>query len=119
MRDIDTFSVSHLQFNLNFIMLHTNRFHPDKQAGKSDAEKEEAETKFKALGEAYDCLSDPEKRSRYDQGVEVEDIDNPNAGAGGMHHGGGMHGIDPNIIFEMFMRQQMGGRGGMGGGMHF
>ena len=100
-------------------MIHTNRFHPDKQAGKSDAEKEEAETKFKALGEAYDCLSDPEKRSRYDQGVEVEDIDNPNAGAGGMHHGGGMHGIDPNIIFEMFMRQQMGGRGGMGGGMHF
>jgi DnaJ family protein C protein 7 len=93
------------------------RYHPDKQAGKPEAEKNEAEVKFKSLGEAYDCLSDPEKRARYDQGVDVEDIDNPHAGPGGMqHHGGGMHGIDPNIIFQMFMQQQMGGRGG---GMHF
>ena len=49
---------------------------------------------------------------RYDEGVELEDIDNPHAGAGGHHgHGhGGMGGIDPNILFQMFMQQQGGMR---------
>ena len=43
------------------------QYHPDKQQGKSDAEKKEAEEKFKEAAEAYNVLSDPEKRARYDQ----------------------------------------------------
>jgi DnaJ-class molecular chaperone len=46
------------------------RHHPDKQAGKSDEEKAAAENLFKGIGEAYEILSDPEKRSRYDSGSD-------------------------------------------------
>lgn len=98
------------------------KFHPDRNSGKSDAEKELANAKFKEIGEAYEILSDAEKKQRYDQGVDVEDIDNPHAGprGGGMH--GGMGGMDPNMLFQMFMQQQGGGggHGGRGGGgFHF
>ena len=48
--------------------------HPDKQQGKSDAEKNAAEEKFKEVAEAYGVLSDKEKRSQYD---------NPFSGFGG------------------------------------
>lgn len=96
------------------------KYHPDRNSNKSEAEKELANTKFKEIGEAYEILSDPEKKQRYDQGVDVEDIDNPHAGprGGGM---GGMGGIDPNMIFQMFMQQQGGGgrRGGGGATFHF
>jgi DnaJ family protein C protein 7 len=99
-------------------------YHPDKQTGKSDEERAAAEAKFKAVGEAYEVLSDPEKKARYDSGVDVEDLDNPHAGPGG-HGGGGYHGghggIDPSVLFQMFMQQQGGGGGGRGrgGGFHF
>ena len=43
------------------------QYHPDKQQGKSDAEKKAAEEKFKEAAEAYNVLSDPDKRARYDQ----------------------------------------------------
>ena len=85
------------------------KYHPDKQASKTEEEKADAIAKFKAIGEAYEVLSDPQKRAQYDQGVDVEDLDNPHAGGGGGHS----HGMDPNMIFEMFMRQ------GGGGGMRF
>jgi DnaJ homolog subfamily C member 7 len=89
------------------------KYHPDKQGGKSEAEIEAASTKFKAVSEAYEILSDPEKKAKYDSGVEVEDLDNPHAsgGGGGGFHGGPHGGIDPNIIFQMFMQQQHGGGG--------
>lgn len=43
------------------------QYHPDKQQGKSDAEKKEAEEKFKEINEAYSILSDPKKKQEYDQ----------------------------------------------------
>eukprot|EP00604_Paraphysomonas_vestita_P000670 CAMPEP_0174824782 /NCGR_PEP_ID=MMETSP1107-20130205/38037_1 /TAXON_ID=36770 /ORGANISM="Paraphysomonas vestita, Strain GFlagA" /LENGTH=308 /DNA_ID=CAMNT_0016053973 /DNA_START=569 /DNA_END=1495 /DNA_ORIENTATION=+ len=92
------------------------KYHPDKQAGKSEAEIETASTKFKAVSEAYEILSDPEKKSKYDSGVDIEDLDNPHAGhggGGGFGGHGGHSGIDPNILFQMFMQQQGGGHGGM------
>jgi DnaJ-class molecular chaperone len=39
------------------------RYHPDLNPGKP-----EAEARFKAISAAYDLLSDPEKRARYDRG---------------------------------------------------
>lgn len=42
------------------------KWHPDRQSGKSGKERKEAEEKFKEIGEAYETLSDPQKRKRYD-----------------------------------------------------
>ncbi|MBV8089365.1 MAG: J domain-containing protein, partial [Alphaproteobacteria bacterium] len=39
------------------------QFHPDLNPGKP-----EAEARFKSISAAYDLLSDPEKRARYDRG---------------------------------------------------
>lgn len=43
------------------------KYHPDRMVNSSDEEKKEAEEKFKELNEAYQILSDPDKKSRYDQ----------------------------------------------------
>lgn len=54
------------------------QYHPDLHKG---ADKEEAEAKFKQINEAYEVLSDKEKRAKYDQfGHAAFD---PAAGAGG------------------------------------
>lgn len=48
------------------------KYHPDKQVGKSEDEKKAAEEKFKDINEAYQVLSDKEKRQRYDQFGSVD-----------------------------------------------
>ena len=45
-----------------------------------------------SIGQAYEVLSNPEKKAQYDQGVEVEDLDNPHAGHEPSHGHGGGHG---------------------------
>lgn len=42
------------------------KYHPDRQNGKSDKEKQEAEEKFKEIAFAYSILSDESKKHQYD-----------------------------------------------------
>jgi tetratricopeptide (TPR) repeat protein len=44
--------------------------HPDKHKGEE--EKKVAETKFRDVGEAYEALSDSEKRAKYDNGEDIQ-----------------------------------------------
>ena len=79
------------------------QYHPDKNQDPDKAE--EAEAKFKDIAEAYDTLSDPQKRRRYDSGVDLNEM----GGFGGS--------INPEDIFSMFFAQQQGA-GGFGGHGH-
>src|SRR5882757_130284 len=63
------------------------KFHPDKNPGNK-----EAEEKFKEAAEAYDVLSTPEKKQRYDQFGHQ--------GMGGAAGGGG--GMNMEDIFSHF-----------------
>ena len=85
------------------------KFHPDRQGDKSDAEKKEAEEKFKEAAEAYAVLSDDQKRKQYDQ----FGFDGPGGfgGSGGSGGFGGAGGFSMDDIFSMF-GDVFGGRGG-------
>lgn len=61
--------------------------HPDRHSSAPEEEKRDQEKKFKELGEAYNVLSDPKKRTRYDNGYDDD--------------GSGIE-IDPTNIFNSF-----------------
>ena len=87
------------------------KYHPDKWGDAPEAERKEAEEKFKKAAEAYSVLSDADKRSRYDQFGEA----GVNGGAGGFGGFGGQ-GMDINDIFSNFGDIFGDIFGGMGGG---
>lgn len=72
-------------------------YHPDKHATKSDDDKAKMAEKFKEISAAYQTLTDPEKRKRYDEfgeaGLNDEQVN-----------------FDSDIFADIF-----GGMGGFGG----
>ena len=95
------------------------KYHPDK-----NPDDKEAAERFKRIQEAYDVLSDEQKRAAYDQyGADFEKIRgsgwNPGAGAGGfdgldleqIFGGAGPGGVQFEGGFSDFFEQMMGGGG--------
>lgn len=82
------------------------KYHPDRFATKSDAEKKEAEEKFKQINEAYSVLSDPEKKSNYDN---YGSADGPTMNGAGGFWGGSGGGFD-DIFSTIFSSFAGGGR---------
>ncbi len=82
------------------------QYHPDLNDGDPAAE-----TKFKEVNEANDVLSDPQKRSRYDQFGHAGVDPNFGGGGGGFNGGFDMGDIDLGDLFGSFF-----GGGFSGGG---
>ena len=77
------------------------RWHPDRHSGGSEADRKKAEDTFKKVNDAYELLTDPQRKKLWDQGYDREQIEEK--------------------IEQEKQRQQYGGghghgRGGYGGG---
>ena len=83
------------------------QYHPDRNPGDK-----EAEEKFKEAAEAYEVLSNADKRARYDQ-FGFAGVDGA-AGGGSGFGGFSGQGMSMDDIFSMF-GDIFGGHGGFGG----
>jgi DnaJ family protein B protein 4 len=80
------------------------RWHPDKHTNSSETNKKKAEDTFKEINQAYEILSDPEKRTKYDNNEEISPL--PNDG----------HFNKPIDIFDAFF--EMSGMNGLNSFSH-
>ena len=109
--DIDFYELLECERGANDAMLKSSyrrlamQWHPDKNPGDADAEH-----RFKAISEAYDCLKDPQKRAAYDRFGHA--AFRQQGQGGGAQDFGGFSDIFENIFGE-FMG---GGRGQRRGG---
>ena len=84
------------------------KYHPDRQSGKTDAEKKEAEEKMAQVNLAWSILGDPQKRQQYDSGMIDE---NGNQKGFDPFSGGGMGDFDFSDIFGGIFGSGRRGRG--------
>jgi len=85
----------------------TKQFHPDKASAAQGISKEQAEKKMAEVNEAYEILSDPELRARFDRGDDPNSPDHQGQPFQGSPFGHGAGG-------QQFFFQQGGGGGGGG-----
>jgi molecular chaperone DnaJ len=88
------------------------KYHPDRNAGDAAAQ---AEKNFKEAKEAYEVLSDPQKRTAYDQFGHAGVDPSMGAGAGGFGAGGASFS---DIFGDVFGDIFGGGRGAGGSRVH-
>lgn len=86
------------------------KYHPDKNPGDKAAEE-----KFKEAAEAYDVLSNEEKRQKYDRYGHSMGPQGFGGGGGGFYDGGGMSMEDIFAQFGDIFGGRFGGFGGFGG----
>jgi molecular chaperone DnaJ len=86
------------------------KHHPDQHQSSSDQEKKKAEQAFKEATEAYEVLSDPEKRKLYDQ--VGHDNFRHNTSSGNGFEGFSASGVDFASIFEEFFSGFHGAQSG-------
>ncbi len=87
------------------------KFHPDRNQGDKA---KEAEEKFKEVKEAYEMLSDAQKRAAYDQYGHAGVDPNMGGGRGGPEGYGGFAEAFGDIFGDIFGQQGGGGRRGGG-----
>lgn len=85
------------------------KYHPDRNQGEKA---KEAEEQFKEVKEAYEMLSDSQKRAAYDQYGHAGVDPNMRGGPGGAEGFGGFAEAFGDIFGDMFGGQRGGARGG-------